>query len=144
MPDRSAVPCLQGHLGSPDDILWNPFSVSGVCVCMSEKPVPITSAVRPAARWVRVVIHGLCSPTAAAAAAAHCFLEPLLGCWLISSSIMPRNQRCSGKVLSTEMPLGTYILPGFLSLFPLLRPTPTPGFLIFQSPLTLNFLVGRI
>ena len=42
------------------------------------------------------------------------------------------------------MPLGTYIVGGFLSLFPLLRSTPTPGFLTFQSPLTFNFSVGRI
>lgn len=60
----------------------------------------------------------------------------MFGCWLIFLSIILITQRSYRKVLSTEITISFFILHDFLSLF--------SDFLIFESPLTLSLLVGRI
>lgn len=109
------IPCLQCHLVSLDDIFWNQFSVSGICVYSSEEPALIAAAVRLTA--LGDIDGALQPPQWLLLPLLIVFLILMFGCWLIFLSIMLIKWCCYRKVLCAEIPVGNFILPGFLGLF---------------------------
>lgn len=79
-------PCLQCHLVSFDDIFWNQFSVSGICIYSSEQPALIPYTVTLMA--LGDIYGSLQIPQWLLLHLMIVFLVLMFGCLLISLSIM--------------------------------------------------------